>query len=414
MKKTSQEILPQDFGWASEALFHQSQAFYECVLHDLSSAEHSIDIEVYIFAHDPLGYKFLEKLVGKAQENVRVRLLVDGIGSRHWSFHDMQKVIEKGVAVRIYNPVPWPFSKLLPRWSHAKKFLFLLFQMNRRDHKKLYLIDQSIAYLGSMNIHSPMPAWRETGVRLTGQPIAELIHSFEWTWQRAFDPNKKMEGIKKMKALSVSRSKWVRLNHNIFLRRKWNHRLLDKISHAQTRVWLMTPYFVPSPRLIGALRRAAMSGADVKVILPERLDVDIIKWVSRLFLKRLIRAGVKVFEYRRSSPQDPLPAIPSPKDSDLSQTFRDEFFLSTGMLHAKMALIDNWGLVGTSNLNYRSLNNDLEVDAVLCSQSSIQSLFVQFNKDLAHSHLIGLSDLAKMSLVQFIKARMALLIKKWL
>ena len=121
-----------------------------------------------------------------------------------------------------------------------------------------------------------------------------------------------------------------------------------RVAAARTRVWLTTPYFVPSHRLVRALEQAATSGADVKLLFPERSDVPVITSVAAEYYERLLPAGVSIFHYQ--------PAI----------------------LHAKTMIIDDWATVGSSNLNHRSLFHDFEVDLVLTKQSSVRETRASF------------------------------------
>jgi cardiolipin synthase len=135
----------------------------------------------------------------------------------------------------------------------------------------------------------------------------------------------------------------VRLNTRRALRRENYLDLLVRILGAKRRIWIENAYFVPDGALIRALKVAAESGVDVKIVVPAISDVFFIPWVTAAFNLGLLRAGVKVFEYNK------------------------------GMMHAKTVLIDDWGLVGSSNLNHRSLFHDLEADLVLADESACLS-----------------------------------------
>jgi cardiolipin synthase len=132
--------------------------------------------------------------------------------------------------------------------------------------------------------------------------------------------------------------------------------------HAKNRIWLMSPYFVPDYSTLKALRLAAWSGVDVRILLPQKNDIFMMKLANRVFYSYLLRSGVKVFEYCPTT------------------------------LHAKVLAIDDWIVLGSSNRNHRSLIRDLEIDIVLTHEESYRSVEKQFRIDLAQSEEIFLSQ----------------------
>ena len=153
---------------------------------------------------------------------------------------------------------------------------------------------------------------------------------------------------------------FVRLNMRRSQRRDNYLDLLVMTLGAERRIWIENAYFVPDGSLVRVLRTAAEAGVDVRIVVPAVSDIFFIPWVTSAFHVGLLQAGVRIFEYTGS------------------------------MMHAKTMLIDDWGLVGSSNLNHRSLFHDLEADVVLGSADAARSLEEQFEKDCAASREVTL------------------------
>ena len=343
--------------WTTEELFHSGFGYFEELLQTIKKAQKSILLEVYIFANDPTGQAIAKALVSAAHRGVRIKVMIDGIGSPDWERTFGRLLRQAGIETHLYHPLPWQAR----RWIQAKErslglWLRLFGRLNSRNHRKVWVIDQEIAFVGSMNVSAPNQ-WRDTGVKVTGPGVYLLYEAFQKAWYRR---RRKLFGLKEK---TVAWSKLpVRLN-NTHRRRRFLYRdFLRRILSAQKRVWIANAYFVPDGTLIHALRVAAWAGVDVRLMLPHRSDVVFVRWVSTLYYFSLLKAGVRVFEY--------LPPT----------------------LHAKTALLDNWALVGSSNLNHRSLIHDLEVDIVLSHKSSIQDLALQYQEDCLYSQEITLEN----------------------
>ncbi|GAH09354.1 unnamed protein product, partial [marine sediment metagenome] len=156
-------------------------------------------------------------------------------------------------------------------------------------------------------------------------------------------------------------------------------------TRCKQRIWITNAYFVPDNVLLKRLRDAANNGIDVRILLPKKSDVMVMPWASSTFYYRLLKSGVKIFEY-----------LPS-------------------MLHAKSLIIDNWALIGSSNLNHRSLLHDLEADIMLKSTESIKQLESDFLNDLTQSREVELDSWHIIRpLRQRLVGRMVLYMKYWI
>jgi len=380
--------------WATETVFHRAREFYAAVLEDVARARHSIDLEVFIFDDDALGRHVAEALKEAAQRKVAVRVMADGLGARQWAKRFIPGLLEAGVDARVFRPMPWLFLNLATRRiTPLKRMIRLLTSINRRNHRKVWIIDGRIAYVGSINISAHHLAeaggdieWRDTAVRVEGAQVAALAWGFgkEWvrSWQFRFQ--KKRYAAHTPLPRPFSPKGLVRLNERGKSRRWLFKDLLHRVSSSQRRVWITNPYFVPARRLARDLCRAAERGVDVRLLVPRYPDVFFIRWVTAAFFKPLLHSGVRIFEY--------LPHV----------------------LHAKLLQIDDWATIGSSNLNHRSLIHDLEVDLVITHEESKASLERQFLLDLKQSVEITPLTLKERSWLGSLAGRLLLLFRYWM
>ncbi len=380
--------------WDTENIFHRANEFYNAVLEDISHARESIDLEVYIFNHDALGQRFMEALKEAAKRKVIVRVIADGFGAAEWASRYIPGLLNAGVDVRVFRPMPWFFLRTATsRVPPLNRIVRLLVSMNRRNHRKLWIIDGCIAYVGSLNISADHlekaeggGSWRDTGIRVEGSAVAELIWGFEKAWSASwrFGGRRSFFNRRLSAFRPDNQSGLVRLNDRLKSRRWLFRNLLHRISFSKTRIWITNPYFIPSRRLVLRLCLAARRGVDVRILVPRRPDHKLVHWVTSAFFKRLLRARVRIFEY--------LPSV----------------------LHAKLVQIDDWAIVGSSNLNHRSLLHDLEVDLVVTHEESKASLERQFLLDLTQSEEITSRVIGKRSWLGMLLGRILLLFRHWM
>ncbi len=311
-----------------ERLFFKGSEFYEALEFDLNLAYFTIDIEMYIWSNDEIGNRFFVLLEAAAARGVQVRVVLDGVGSWFWLRANQEKIINTPVNLRVFCPLRWNLLRKIPD-GLSRCFS----KLNRRNHKKVIIIDETVAYTGSMNITRSSLYWKECGLRLGGNAVPLLLALFEDVWSQAGDTPRRDYTRGYWLQQLLLKSEVIRSNQFYQLRRERLRDLKFRIKHAQRRTWMMTPYFVPPFGLFLSLLKAARRGVDVCLILPRKSDISCLRWIARLYYRYLLRAGVKVYEY--------LPEV----------------------LHAKISLIDNWGFVGSSNLNRRSSFLDLELDA---------------------------------------------------
>jgi len=348
----------------SEQLFFNPEKFFSGLLNDIREAKKEIIIETYIFRTDELGNQFIDALKDAAKRGVHIRLIIDGIGS-YFDTHNIAKELDSPLCqVRIFHPLPWDFSvyhRALISGNNVSKVLAFIANINRRNHRKLYVIDDHIAWLGSFNITADhynntlgdrSDDWHDTGLRITGNSAEQLKTDFEEIWQRKVSP-------------PSTRARRFFSNHSIRARKERNQILLNALSLSEQRIWITNAYFNPSPKLINALKAASKRGTCVRVIVPALSDVIFFPVISRSYYVDLLNAGIRIYEYRNK------------------------------VLHSKTMLIDENGVVGSTNLNFRSLFHDLELDAKLTEPENIRILENKFRDDLEQCREITLEKWAK-------------------
>ncbi len=361
--------------WTSEEICIDQADYFNRVCAAIRGAKRSISVEMYIFREDELGKSLLDAARAAAIRGVEVRIVVDGVGSPGWGPARIRHLAADGLQVRVYHPLPGILQALELRQLTFARMRALLGSVNKRNHRKLVLVDDEVAFVGSCNVAVAHRGWRETAVVVAGGAIADLARSFELIW--AFSQGSR---VVRSRLLRFRRqpvptlNSPVRVNYTRRLRQRHNADLLARIERARQRVWITNAYFVPGPAMLAALVRAARHGCDVKILLPSKSDVSLVASVSRLFYRGLIRAGIEIYEYQ--------PA----------------------MLHAKTLLIDEWACVGTTNLNHRSMYHDLEVDVVLSAPGSIAALVGHFRNDLVCAAVITDEQLRQRSYLQLISA----------
>lgn len=383
--------------WDEEEVFASSDEFFAGLLAEIQQAQKSIDFEVYIFELDRLGKRILTALEAAAARGVEVRLMVDGVGSPSWNAPLLKTLEQNKLNARIYRPYPWVKMGLrfYPRMFQFHRLGNLFRKLNRRNHRKVCVIDSKVAWVGSMNVaeklmrsYASHEAWRETGTRVRGAAVEVLTFAFERAWMMAWAGRPRSFHLRKTKiqqmVLFWKKNTLVRLNLSVYLRNLYYQDLLERLHTAHQRIWITSAYFIPSGSILRALRTAARSGVDVRILVSKKMDVKLVRWVMRVVLSALIEARVRVFEYE------------------------------SRILHAKSMIVDHWAMVGSSNLNHRSLIHDLEVDVVLNRVDSLKDLEKYFIRDLSSAKEMTLEESRSDWSLQKILGRILFFFRYWL
>ena len=355
---------------------------YASMLAAIKAARHSVHMETYIFEADEVGNRFAAALAERARAGVKVKVLYDSVGSAKTPKEFFNDLAAKGVEVEEFNPVT-PAAVMKGALQH-------------RDHRKLTVVDGRVAFLGGINISSVYVTggsslggatarrgsmgsgagsgtgsagakdddppfekrpWRDTQVRVEGPVVADLQRAFLKQWARQkkeeyredkqYFPPLGTQGPLIVRAIAASPGETNELNALYIT-------LISAIENAETEIRITNAYFVPHKELLKSLQEAARRGVDVKLILPSRTDSWLVHNAGRSFYEDLLEAGVKIYERK------------------------------TRLLHAKTATVDGvWSTVGSTNLDWRSLVYNDELNAVVLGPEFAAQVNAMFDKDLA-------------------------------
>lgn len=329
-----------DFDWK---LYSNTHEAWEAMYADCEKAKESIDWEMFIFADDEIGQRFIKLFKKKSSEGVKIRLLLDMVGSYPLYISRLPEELDQsGIEVKFFNPVsPW----------RIKNFTSNFF----RDHRKLLIIDRKIVHTGGVNIKDHMESWRDSNVRLQGEIAEEADFIFARTWRIV----EKGKFLPFKKSISYVKNFAFRTNSPHIRQRFIYNELVDVIRNSKKYVYLTTPYFIPDIRLLRVLRLAAKRGVDVRVLLPLSSDHLVVDFAAQSYFTLLLKAGVKIYCY-----------------ADL-------------MLHAKTAVVDRaWSTVGSFNLDSQSLLFNYELNVVSDSEDFAFELQEVFMKDLQQAQQV--------------------------
>ncbi len=334
------------------------------------NAKKSIDIEQYIWEFDEIGQEFLELLIKKHEEGVRIRILCDMAGSYNFYASSVPQTLrEIGIEIRFFNIIkPW----------RVHTFLSWFF----RDHRKLVVIDGNLGFVGGVGIREDMKKWRDTHVKVWGDISLEMSTAFDEMWN--------LSGEKKFIKRFRSTKHFVKgfqfVTNSPYIRKRFLYQqIIDAIRNAKSYVHLTTPYFVPDRRLRRILRLAAQRGIDVKVLLPKESDVKIVDIAGASSYEKLLTAGVRIFHYEGE------------------------------ILHAKTAVIDgNWATVGSFNLDSLSFIYDYEANIISTNTEFSEELESYFKNDILISKEITLAEWLKRPFIQKLKEFLTLPIRRFL
>ena len=352
-----------------EVIYTDGSAYFTALIDTINQATESILLETYIFQKDILGQRICQALINAAQRGVDIRILVDGCGSPYWGAQFAKQLERAGAQSRIYHPFPWSiwnWSRSVVKLPLLLKWIYFVLKMHKRNHRKVCIIDQKIAFVGSLNVTKDHlnhrdggNNWRDTGIRLSNTHFDDLTEAFECAWTHRTIKERIKDTFS-----SIRKDPIIRLNNSRHRRRILYKHLLRRIHQAKKRLWITNAYFMPDNFLLRQLKQAAMRGVDVRILLPHKSgNLLPIPWTSTAFYTSLLQAGARIFEY--------LPSV----------------------LHAKSFIIDNWMIVGSSNLDHLSLLHNLEIDVRLTHQHSKDHVISQFLIDLDNSKELRLDNL---------------------
>lgn len=302
------------FPWRSGNNFQlliDGRQFFPCMLDAINEAQTYVCLETYLMESGKVANRFIEALINAQQRGVMIYLYLDSYGSMGLGEKDRQKLLNANIQLVLYNP-------------HS---IFQFYRSLKRDHRKLLLVDGKVGFVGGAGITDEfMPAkmpdnsWHEVMVRIEGAVLHDWLELFSHSWHTTTQSPTRLpvlnlpeQSDKSMGRLSVAEG---------YRYQEINRSLIKRCRNAEHKVFISTPYFLISKKLRRTLRRAARQGIDVRVLVPGKIsDHPWVSHASRGYYTRLLRAGVRIFEYQ-------------PR-----------------FLHAKIQLCDNWVSIGSSNLD---------------------------------------------------------------
>ncbi|GAA4078484.1 cardiolipin synthase [Amphibacillus indicireducens] len=355
-------------------IFNDGQAKFDQLIKDLVAAEDHIHIQYYIYRDDNLGRKIADVLKLKAKEGVSVRFLYDDFGSRKLSQQFIWELKKAGVIVEAF------FPSLIPKVN---------FKINYRNHRKVVVIDGKIGYIGGFNVGDEYLGkvkkygyWRDTHLRIVGESVRSIQTRFILDWNQAskhqlilYDSayyRAEPQGNVGMQIVSSGPdSDWEQIKYGY----------IKLLMEAEDYVYIQTPYFIPDESLADAVKIAALSGIDVRIMIPNKPDHPFVYWATYSYIGNMLEAGAKVYIYQN------------------------------GFLHAKTIMVDGKiASVGTANIDVRSFRLNFEVNAFLYSEEVTQRLLAHFEEDMSKSDLLTLEAYQQRSLWIKIKESIARLI----
>lgn len=311
--------------------------FFPALLAEISKATHHIHIVSYIIDDDPLGRLLRDALIDKAHKGIEVRLLFDDVGSWKTPNRFFEQMREEGIEVHPFMPVRFP--------AFTGK-------VNYRNHRKIIVIDGKVGFIGGMNLaqryvkgHKGI-MWRDTHVKISGAAVYGLQRAFLVDWFHAdrtlitdrkyypdttIAPNNNLIQIVTSSPTNV----WEELEQGY----------IKILLSAKRYVYMETPYFLPTEPIFFAMRTAALSGVDVRLMVSLKTDSKLVQMASRSYLTQTIQAGVKVICYEE------------------------------GFNHTKLLVSDdNVATIGSANIDFRSFENNFEANAFFYDKSMAQRI----------------------------------------
>ena len=321
------------------------------VIEDIEKATNHVHLEYYIYEPDTSGYELSAALIRAAKRGVKVRLLVDDVGSAAFLGKKgkalREELLQAGVELAVFHP--------------SKIDIFARPLVNLRTHRKIIICDAKVGYLGGINITdteneriNPKSAYRDTHMRVRGPILRYLAYVFAEDW--VYASGKLDMGAELFPAQSPGKyaAQVVASGPDASLGAIF-YSMLSAINQAQSRVWLTTPYFVPPQPALAALEGAALKGLDLRILLPKRSDSFWVSMAASSYFQTLLARGAKIYLYEK-------------------------------MLHAKTLLVDDdYALVGTANFDNRSFFLNFELALVFYEGEIMQELETMFLQDLKHS-----------------------------
>lgn len=324
---------------------------FESIFIALHKAKRYIHLEYYIVEEGRIVDRLKQILIHKAKQGVEVRFIYDDVGSWKLSNKTLQELRLAGIQIYPFLPVRFNNS-----WKKA----------NYRNHRKIIVIDGNVGFVGGINFADryedgipKIGKWRDTHLKVRGEVVTalQIVFLIDWYFVRQelllnkneYLPYQKEDGHVTIQTVSSGPdSDWASIQQTYF----------TMITMAKRNVYICTPYFMPGETNINALKTAAMSGVDVRILLPKRSDSKLTHWCTCSYVEELLDAGVKIYWY------------------------------TPGINHSKIIITDDIVVsVGTANMDIRSFEQNFEVNLIIYDKNVVQKLTKYYFDDLKESSL---------------------------
>ena len=341
-------------------ILENGDELFPAMLKDIDAATEKVYCSTYIFQNDEIGRELVAALKRAQHRKVDVKVIIDGLGAIAYPPPVGRALRASKINVKYFNPIT-----LFPPSLN----------INTRNHRKIMIVDGMIAYTGGQNISAKhvvgesqlKSQTKDLHFRLEGKIVDDLERAFLKDWEYCVGNSEKAK-FKPSNSLNKQSITWARLildGPNEY-QDKLNELLVGIVSSAKNRLWIMTPYFLPDFDLLGALIGARLKGVDVKIFLPQRTNNLLVRWAMQHSLQSILARGLAVY-------MQPLPFI-----------------------HTKALLIDdNYGLIGSANLDPRSLKLNYELGVEIFSKEFCSELatYIAKQEDLSVQLTCSSSDL---------------------
>ena len=348
--------LPLSVSAVEVHLLPDGPQFFDALFRDIAEARCLLCLEFYRIRADRTGQRFAELLIEAAGRGVSVWLIYDAVGCHVTPDSYFERLRSAGISCLAFNPISFRRGM---RW------------FDQRDHRKLVLIDGRIAYLGGLNIGDAYAGltdeqlrFRDVGLSMGGNAVTALQELFLDNWQMEQGERPALPVCYTTQQPDAADTEVTLISGGPHQRRSAIRTAFRvAMASASTELLIANPYFVPGPRILRSLLRAARRGVRVRLLLPARNDVPIVRVVSRSYYEALLKAGIEIYELERQ------------------------------LLHAKLMLIDRERtVIGSANLDQRSFHRNFEINAIIrCSDFGGQ-VYDLFEQDISTSRTITLDE----------------------
>lgn len=339
-------------------LFFEGASKFKKLYEEIEKAEKFIHVEYYIIQKDSTGKELINRLTKKLKEGVEVKLLFDGMGSYKINSKKLLKeFLKAGGEYAVF------FPNILP---------YINKRINYRNHRKIVVIDGKKAFVGGFNVgdeylskDKKIGYWRDTHIMIEGEAVKDLEERFLLDWSYAsgeeiddfnkyIKENNAANSITGMQIVSSGPDHKEPYIRNVYLK---------VINNAKKYVYLQSPYFVPDETMLDAIKLSALSGVDLRIMIPGIPDHKFMAWAANSYIGELLESGVRVYLYNK------------------------------GFLHCKVIVSDDTVCsVGTANMDIRSFSLNFETNAVIYNTSISEKMKNQFMEDMEFCKEIKLED----------------------